>query len=152
MPSILLQYLKNPKVGPNWRAGGPLPVPRRAQRGTLSHFLTSIVAKHQKIVEDPLVNFFSKKSHSAEKIERGTLWDFSTLILSQNIKNLKGDPLGIFFRKSLTMRKKTERGPLSLSRFCMLRGKRGETFLVQFARPNDSIWAHKISQNFQELF
>ena len=35
--------------------------------GTLSNFLTSIVAKHQKIERDPLGNFFRKKSHNAEK-------------------------------------------------------------------------------------
>ena len=31
--------------------------------------------------------------HSAEKSERGTLWDFQTSIMFQNIKQLKGDPL-----------------------------------------------------------
>ena len=44
------------------RIGGPL------KRGTLSHFSASIVAKHQKLEG----KFFSKKkSHNAEKIERG---------------------------------------------------------------------------------
>ena len=56
MSSILLQYPKNPKVGPNWCA--------------LSVFLTSIVAKYQKNEGD------------------------------------QGDPLGIFSRKSFTMKKK----------------------------------------------
>ena len=74
-------------------------------------------------------------------------------MLSQNIKKMKGDPLKEKIEKSLTMPKKTERGTgISLSRYCMLRGKRGKTFLVQFARPNDSIWDHKISSNFRELF
>ena len=41
----------------------------------------------------------SKFSHNAEKTERGTLWDFSTSILSVNIKNLKRDPSGNFLKK-----------------------------------------------------
>ena len=56
--------------------------------GTLSHFLTSIVAKHQNIEGEPFGNFFSGKS--------------------------------------LTMPKKLK--PFSLSRYCMLRGKRGIPF------------------------
>ena len=56
---------------------------------------------------------FGKKSHNAEKkLKGGTFWDFSTSILSQNIKKMQGDPLGkIFFRKkSLAVPKKNERG------------------------------------------
>ena len=34
-----------------------------------------------------------EKSHNAEKLKGGTLWDFSTSILSQNFKKMKGDPL-----------------------------------------------------------
>ena len=47
---------------------------------------------------------FFKKSHNAEKLKGGTLWDFSTSILTENIKNWKGGPFGeIFFgKKSLT--------------------------------------------------
>ena len=67
-------------------------------------------------------------------------------------QKIEGDPLGKFlFRKSLTMPKKLKGGPFSLSQYCMLRGKRGKAFLVQFARPNGSIWDHKISYNFAEL-
>ena len=40
-----------------------------------------------------------KKSHNAKNTERGIFWDFSTSILSENIKKLKGDPLVNFFRK-----------------------------------------------------
>ena len=80
----------------------------RAKRGILSHFLTSIVAKHQ-------------------KIEGGTLW---------------GEK--VFFPKNLTMPKKLKGGLFCLSRYGMLRVKREKTFLVQFARPNDSMWDHKI--------
>ena len=58
---------------------------------------------------------FGKKSHNAEKkLKGGTLWNFSTSILSQNIKKCRGDPLGkIFFRKkSLAVPKKMKRGSL----------------------------------------
>ena len=34
-----------------------------------------------------------EQSHSAEKSERGGLWDFQTSIMFQIIKKLKGDPL-----------------------------------------------------------
>ena len=48
-----------------------------------------------------------------KKLKGGTLWDFSTSILSQNMKKLKK----IFFSgKNLTMPKKTERrNPLGFS-------------------------------------
>ena len=66
-----------------------------------------------------------------KKIERGTLWDFSTSILSQNSKNqkkLKGGPLG----KKLAIPKKTfwSRSVLYVTR---------ETFLVQFPGPTEAI-------------
>ena len=35
-----------------------------------------------------------EKSHNAEKTERGTLWGFSTRILSQNHKKIEGGSLG----------------------------------------------------------
>ena len=36
---------------------------------------------------------FEKKSHNAEKTESGTLWDFSTSILSENTKKIEGGTL-----------------------------------------------------------
>ena len=57
---------------------------------------------------------FEKSLTMAKKLKWGTL-GFSTSILSQK---LKGDPLGIFFRK-----KKLKKGPFSLVWHCMLRGK-----------------------------
>ena len=94
--------------------------------------------------------FWKKVSHCRKKLKGWTLWGFSTSISSQNIKKLKGDPLGkIFFRKkSLTMPKKLKGGPFGLARYGMLRGKTGKTFLVQFARPNGAIWCNKILYNF----
>ena len=45
-----------------------------------------------------------------KKTERGTLWDFSTSILSQNIKKMQGDPLGKkFFEKKSRSVEKNER-------------------------------------------
>ena len=58
------------------------------------------------------LKFFRKSLTMPKKTERGTLWNFSRSILSQNIKKLKGDPSVNFFSKSLTMPKKTERGDL----------------------------------------
>ena len=37
---------------------------------------------------------FGKKSHNAKKLKGGTLWDFQTSILSQNIKKDTGGPFG----------------------------------------------------------
>ena len=73
-----------------------------------------------------------------KKTERGTLWDFSTSILSQNSKKLKGDPLEkYFFPKKVSQCQKKLKG--GLARYGMLCGKTGKTFLVQFARPNSAI-------------
>ena len=44
------------------------------------------------------------KSHNAEKLKGGTLWGFSTSILSQNIKKLKGG--NFYFRKKISVPKK----------------------------------------------
>ena len=40
------------------------------------------------------------KSHNAEKLKGGTLWGFSTSILSQNIKKLKKTKIFTFGKKS----------------------------------------------------
>ena len=58
--------------------------------------------------------FLEKTFHNAEKqLEGGTLWDFSTSILSQLAKKLKGDPLGKkFSKKSLAVPKKMKGGTL----------------------------------------
>ena len=75
-----------------------------------------------------------KKSHNAEKTERGTYWDFSTSILSQNSKKIEGGPLGNFFAGKI----------VSQCRKKLKGGKTGKTFLVQFARPNGAIWCNNI--------
>ena len=54
-----------------------------------------------------------KKSHNAEKTERGkrgTLWDFSISILSQTPKKLKRDPLGKNFPEKKSRNAKKIKG------------------------------------------
>ena len=46
-----------------------------------------------------------------KKLKRGTLWDFLTSILSQNIKKMQGGPFGeIFFEKKSRSVEKNEWG------------------------------------------
>ena len=49
-------------------------------------------------------NFFLKKLTMPKKLKGGTLWDFSTSVLSENSKKIEGgNTLGKFFsKKSLT--------------------------------------------------
>ena len=88
---------------------------------------------------------FGKKSHNAEKkLKGGTLWDFSTSILSQNIKKMQGGPFEekkfrrTKFRKKMSRSAEKNERVFGLARYGMLRGKTGKTFLVQFARPNSA--------------
>ena len=62
---------------------------------------------------DPLEKkqIFGKKSHHAGKLKRGTLWGFSTSILSQNIKKLKGENF-YFWKKISQCRNKLKGGTL----------------------------------------
>ena len=96
-------------------------------------------------------------------VERGTLSDFSLSNLLRNIKKIEVGPFGeIRFQRSLTMPKKMK-GPLwwkkiwkvpqcrkKLERALQSRPvlyvtrKKGNAYSVQFARPNGSIWHHKI--------
>ena len=52
-----------------------------------------------------------------KKTERGGLWDFSTSILSQNIKKCRGEPFGenFFFEKKVSQCRKNEREDLLVS-------------------------------------
>ena len=70
------------------------------------------VGKHEKIEENKNFHFREKISQCRKKLKGGTLWDFSTSILSQNIKKMQGDPLGkIFFsKKKSRSAEKNERG------------------------------------------
>ena len=76
---------------------------------------------------------------------KGDPWGFFNIHSVAKHQEIEGETVwGMFFRKKATMLKTLEGGPFSLSRYGMLRGKRGKTFLVQFARPIESIWDHKI--------
>ena len=50
------------------------------------------VPKHEKI-EEKNIYFRAKISQCRKSLKVGTLWDFPTSILSQNIKKMQGDPL-----------------------------------------------------------
>ena len=70
------------------------------------------VAKHEKIEENKNIHFREKISQCRKKLKGGTLWDFSTSILSQNIKKMQGGPLGKIFssKKKSRSNEKNERG------------------------------------------
>ena len=70
-----------------------LTMPKNRKGDPLGFFNIHSVAKHQKI-EGEKIFYFRKKISIPKKTERGSLWDFSTSILSQNSKKMKGDPLG----------------------------------------------------------
>ena len=86
--------------------------------------------------------FYEKKTHSVEqKLERGTLWDFSLSVLSQRSKTIEGGPLREKFpEKKSRNAEKTERGTFRLRP--VLYVTRG-TFLVQFYWPTGTIWRLK---------
>ena len=83
-----------------------------------------------------------KKSHNAKKTETGTLWGFSTSILSQNIKKLKGG--NFFSKKKSRSAEKNERGdPLVSPGMVSYVEKRGKPFwfssldqMIQFGTKN----------------
>ena len=70
------------------------------------------VAKHEKIEENKNFHFREKISQCRKKLKGGTLWDFSTSILSQNIKKNAGGPFGenFFSKKKSRSAEKNERG------------------------------------------
>ena len=73
---------------------------RVARRGPLVRAPGALKKKNQKNLTMP------------KKLKGGTLWDFSTSILSQNSKKIEGGPFGKFFssEKNLAVPKKIERG------------------------------------------
>ena len=81
------------------------------------------------------------KKHSAEKTERGDPLGFSNIHSDVKQQKIEGGPFGekIFRKKVSQCRKKVEGGPFGLTRYGMLRGKTGKTFLVQFAKPHGAI-------------
>ena len=109
---------------------------RKTERG----FWTSILSSQN------IKKLKGKKICAEKNWKGGTLWDFPTSILSQNSNKIEGGTLWgkNFFRKSRSAEKNWKGGPFGIARYGMLRGKTGKTFLVQFARPNGSIWDDKI--------
>ena len=51
------------------------------------------------------------------------LWEIFQHPKSENCNKIEGDPLGFYSRKKSGSATKNERGPFSLVRYCMLRGK-----------------------------
>ena len=120
---------------------------RKTDRGPFGIFKRPICCKiSKKLKGDPLVKIFLKKSHNAKKTERGDPLGFSNIHSDENSKKMKG---GLFrekkFRKKVSQcRKKLKGGPFGLTRYGMLRGKTGKSFLVHFALPNGAIWCNNI--------
>ena len=82
---------------------------RKTERGDpLRFFNIHSVAKHEKLKKTKIF-ILGKKSHNAEKkLKGGTLWNFSTSILSQNIKKNAGGTLWgkFFFEKKVSQCRK----------------------------------------------
>ena len=81
------------------------------------------------------------------KTERGDpLRFFNIHSVAKHQKKAGGTLRGKFFfsKKSLAVPKKMKGGAFGLARYGMLRGKTEKTFLVQFDRPNSSIWCNNI--------
>ena len=141
----VLEHRKSKKNGPSGAPGPARTSPSRAKRGTLPKY--SIFLSQLKGGPFGEKTDFRKKTHNAEKLKGGTLWDFPTSILTQNSKKLKGRPFGekkIHPEKKSRSSEKIKGGTLWSIRYGMLRGKTGKTFLDQFARPNSAIWCNNI--------
>ena len=87
-------------------------MPKTERGDPLRFFNIHSVAKHEKIEENKHFHFREKISQCRKKTERGALWDFSTSILSQNIKKNAGGTLWgkIFLKKKSRSAEKNERG------------------------------------------
>ena len=73
------------RVARPWRA--KVSQCRKTERvDPLRFFNIHSVAKHEKIEENKNFHFREKISQCRKKLKGGTLWDFLTSILSQNIK------------------------------------------------------------------
>ena len=81
---------------------------------------------------------FLKQSHSAEKLERGTLWAFRNFSLLQNIKKLEGGPFGDkkIRKKSCTVPKKLKKSH-SAKRNCL------KKFLAKARTRTRDRWVHR---------
>ena len=97
------------------------------------------------------------KSHNAEKLKGGTLWGFSTSILSQNMKKLKKTKIFIFGKKSHNAEKNWKGGPFGIFQhpFCRKTSKkcrgtlRGKFFFEKKSRSAEkmkggSLWSRPV--------
>ena len=91
--------------------------------------------------------FLKKVSQCRKKLKGGRiLWDFSTSILFQNSKKIKGDPLNEKnSKKSRTMPKKLKWGTLQCRPILHDTRKKGKTFLV-------IPWSNKYNIKFCRTF
>ena len=132
--------------GPLARAPGAL---KGGHFRNCQHFCRScrgIVAKHQKI-EGGKFLFSEKNLTVPKKTERGDPLGFSNIYsVAKQQKNEGGTLWGENSGKKVSQcrKKNWKGGPYGLAGYGMLRGKTGETFLVQFARPNSAIWCNNI--------
>ena len=104
----VLENRKSKKYKPSGAPGPASASPWRAKRGTLPKLSTFL----SQLKGGPFgeKTNFRKKVSQCRKTERGTFWGFSTSILSQNIKNLKGKFL-FSGKKSHSAEKNRKRGP-----------------------------------------
>ena len=81
---------------------------------------------------------FLKQSHSAEKLERGTLWAFRNFSLLQNIKKLEGGPFGDKkIRKKVAQCRKKLKESHSAERNC------SKKFLAKARTQTCDRWVHR---------
>ena len=85
---------------------------------------------------------FGKKSHNAEKkLKGGTLWDFSTSILSQNIKKMQGGP----FEEKKFRRKKFRKKCLAVPK--KMKGSLVSPGMVCYAEKQEKLfWFSSLDQ------
>ena len=78
--------------GPLARAPGALKShnAEKLKGGPFEVFNIHSVAKHEKIEGNKNFYFWEKISQCRKKLKGGTLWNFPTSILSQNIKKMQG--------------------------------------------------------------
>ena len=66
-------------------------MPKKTERGDpLRFFIIHSVAKHEKSEQNKNFHFREQILQCSIKLKGGTLWDFLTSILSQNIKKMPG--------------------------------------------------------------
>ena len=87
-----------------------------------------------------------------KKLKEGPFGIFQHLFCRKTPKKLKRGPFEdqFFWKKNVPQcPKNSNMGPFSLAQYCILRGKKGKTFLILFPGPTGTIWRLlKILYNF----